>query len=318
MLEILLSIFRNEKDELAKEVLFGIRKIRGYEAVDEVIKSYPVEWIHDLKRLFTCKDINGVKKACTINTFFKLEKTIVHGFSHRLFDRLAFLRVVIPIIHSHKEVLVNKKKRLIYKDEFGDSVSTRWNEELTSYFKTKIEHELSIFYSENRTLRANFERVHEHELDSFYYLLKECDYRQILVEEIDELLDSIVIDNAREESFVVEMTGLEYEYYLANRINTETDWTAEVTKGSGDQGADLLINDGEGINCIVQAKYYAKNVGNKAVQEAFSARQYYNANFGFVVTNSFFTPSAIELAESLDILLFQDDEFIKFLNARWE
>jgi Restriction endonuclease len=64
---------------------------------------------------------------------------------------------------------------------------------------------------------------------------------------------------------------------------------------TGDQGADLIAKK-NGRTIIIQAKCYQGTVGNKAVQEVISALAYYGGDEGWVVTNSFFTPSAKALA----------------------
>jgi len=87
---------------------------------------------------------------------------------------------------------------------------------------------------------------------------------------------------------------------IAEFVKRENFPTIKVT---GDQGADLILSkDGEKI--VVQAKKYAGKVSNKAVQEIAAAKKYYNADRAMVVTNSAFTKSAIELAFSNDVELW--------------
>ena len=88
-------------------------------------------------------------------------------------------------------------------------------------------------------------------------------------------------------------------------------WSAELTKASGDQGADIIAWK-EGVKVVCQCKKYSKAVGNKAVQEAFAAKQYYKANAGAVITNAKFTRSAMDLATATDIKLFHFQELLKF------
>lgn len=79
-------------------------------------------------------------------------------------------------------------------------------------------------------------------------------------------------------------------------------WVAHTTKGSGDQGIDVLA-ERNGIRVVLQCKRYNNSVGNKAVQEAFAAKTFANAQYAAVVTNSTFTPSARALSESTGVLL---------------
>jgi restriction system protein len=47
-------------------------------------------------------------------------------------------------------------------------------------------------------------------------------------------------------------------------------------------------------------------VGNKAMQEVISALAYYGGDEGWVVNNSFFTPSAEALAQKSNVKLIDD------------
>jgi HJR/Mrr/RecB family endonuclease len=91
-------------------------------------------------------------------------------------------------------------------------------------------------------------------------------------------------------------------------------WRSRTTKASGDQGADIVATK-DGITVVCQCKRYSKSVGNKAVQEVFAAKTFYNAQRGAVITNSGYTKSAIELAGKTGIELFHFSDLLKF-NSR--
>lgn len=100
-------------------------------------------------------------------------------------------------------------------------------------------------------------------------------------------------------------SGIEFEEYL-EYLFTKLGYETEGTKATGDQGADLIIHK-DGIKTVVQAKFYSSKVGNKAVQEVVSAIAYYQADEGMVVTNNYYTPSAIDLANANNITLVDKD-----------
>jgi hypothetical protein len=91
-----------------------------------------------------------------------------------------------------------------------------------------------------------------------------------------------------------QLTGPEFEQRLATLFRQQR-YVVELTKGSGDQGADLLLRNGS-IRIAVQAKRYKARVGNDAVQELLGGMTYYDCSRGIVVTTSGFTRSAKELA----------------------
>ena len=90
------------------------------------------------------------------------------------------------------------------------------------------------------------------------------------------------------------MTGEQFEYYLTNLFKAKG-YSAYKTKSGGDQGADVIISK-NGERTVVQAKRYKNSVGNSAVQEVVASIRYYNANHAMVVTNSYFTQAAKDLA----------------------
>ena len=100
-----------------------------------------------------------------------------------------------------------------------------------------------------------------------------------------------------------EMEGHDFEYYCADLLKANGFLEVEVTKGSGDFGADILAEK-DGITYAVQCKCYDKPIGVKAVQEVYAGRDYYDRMVGVVMTNQYFTQPAVELAKKLNIMLW--------------
>lgn len=99
-----------------------------------------------------------------------------------------------------------------------------------------------------------------------------------------------------------EMTGIEFEVYLYYKFRKQG-YRVKLTPVSGDYGADLVLKK-KREKIVVQAKRYQRDVGIAAVQEVIGSIAYYEADRGLVVTNSFFTLNAINLAAANDILLW--------------
>lgn len=100
--------------------------------------------------------------------------------------------------------------------------------------------------------------------------------------------------------------GHEFEYWVAEALR-KFGWEATVTKGSGDQGIDVVAKQGS-YSIGIQCKRYSGTVGNKAVQEAYSGRKYFDLNVAGVLTNALFTKSAKELAEATGVLLISPED----------
>lgn len=97
------------------------------------------------------------------------------------------------------------------------------------------------------------------------------------------------------------MSGVEFERYLANIFKSSW-YSVELTPGTWDQWADIIAEKWN-KKLIIQAKRYKWNVGNWAVQEVVWAIKYYNGTEWWVITNSFFTQSAKDLARVNNVIL---------------
>ena len=102
-----------------------------------------------------------------------------------------------------------------------------------------------------------------------------------------------------------DMTGHEYEHYVADYLSFRGYHHVKVTKGSGDYGVDVIATKG-GIKYAVQCKFYSNPVGIHAVQEAAAGKAYYGCDSSMVVTNNTFTKAAKELAEANGVALLEN------------
>ena len=99
------------------------------------------------------------------------------------------------------------------------------------------------------------------------------------------------------------MDGHQFEANCAKLHRRNGFHHVEVTRGSGDQGIDILARKRRktyGIQC----KCYSYYLGNKAVQEAYAGMKFYECDVAAVLTNQYFTNSAIALSEKTEVLLW--------------
>lgn len=111
-----------------------------------------------------------------------------------------------------------------------------------------------------------------------------------------------------------EMDGHQFEQYCADLLTQNGFTQVEVTKASGDFGIDVLAEK-DGVTYAIQCKYYTDKVGNHAVQEAFAGKEYYDRMIAVVMTNSTFTPAAIETAKQTHVLLW-DGETLELMRPK--
>ena len=86
-------------------------------------------------------------------------------------------------------------------------------------------------------------------------------------------------------------------------------YRVQLTPYVGDWGADLIVSKG-GVRTAVQAKRYGKKVGVRAVQEAVAAKGKYQCAEAMVVTNSFYTDEARDLARANRVALWDRNELV--------
>jgi restriction system protein len=109
------------------------------------------------------------------------------------------------------------------------------------------------------------------------------------------------------------MDGFEFEQYCADILRKNGFYDVSVTQSSGDFGIDILAKK-DYVSYGIQCKCYAEKVGNKAVQEAYSGKSYYHCVIAVVLTNSYFTKSAYEIADANSVLLWNRDELSRMID----
>lgn len=98
------------------------------------------------------------------------------------------------------------------------------------------------------------------------------------------------------------MNGAEFEHFIA-QLFQNLGYKTEITKHSGDQGIDIIAEN-NGVKIGIQAKCYSSSVSNSAIQEVVAGKNHYRLDKALVITNSTFTKSAIELANSNGVILW--------------
>lgn len=122
------------------------------------------------------------------------------------------------------------------------------------------------------------------------------------------------IDTGKGIEFVDGMDGHDFEYWCAELLKKRGFQNVEVTKGSGDQGVDVLAEK-DGIKYAIQCKCYSHDLGNSPIQEVESGRIFYGCHVGVVMTNRYFTSGAKELAKKTGTLLWDRDYIEKMIRT---
>lgn len=108
------------------------------------------------------------------------------------------------------------------------------------------------------------------------------------------------------------MNGFEFEAFLT-KLFDGLGYIVSLNSKTNDQGVDLILKKGTDV-IAVQAKRYNGVVSNAAIQQVVAGATYYNCNKMMVVTNSYFTNPAINLASVNKVELWDREELIRVLN----
>ena len=213
---------------------------------------------------------------------------------HRSGAKAPLLEHVKSVAHVHIEALSRRRAQLVQSDSYGVPQMDRWFKEIEHF----IQHQLTP----NITPALGKALPH---------------YKSAVIAAIDQEVTAASANIKPFTQFSDNFTPAEFELFCA-QVLRESGWDARVTKGSRDQGVDVIAARG-GLRVVIQCKLYTGPVGNKAVQEVSAGRGYENAHFGVVVSNSRYTASAAALAKTNRILLLhhRDLSNLQGIIERW-
>lgn len=189
--------------------------------------------------------------------------------------RLRFIerQRLIDAVDRHRAALERNLARACRRNDYGALVEDRTGEALVEFFASISLDATLIPFAEARDL-----------------VFEQLDFRK--AEQTAAGFDAASIP----------FDGHDFERWVAEALNG-FGWKAEVTRGSGDQGLDVIA-ERQGKRIGLQCKLYGTPVGNKAVQEAHAGKVYYGVDAVGVLSNASFTPSATALALVTGVKLF--------------
>lgn len=112
-----------------------------------------------------------------------------------------------------------------------------------------------------------------------------------------------------------QMEGHDFEFWCADLLEDLGFEKVTVTPGSGDQGVDITAEKDD-VKFAFQCKCYQSDLGNTPIQEVFTGKTMYKCHVGVVMTNSYFTKSALTAADATGILLWDRDKIADLIASR--
>lgn len=190
-----------------------------------------------------------------------------------------YLASLVLLIQEHINTLIRKKSILVRTGDYGETVNDSWLKELDRF--------LSIVDSDSEWK------------DFWVVSTPVITFIDEIVASEEELINSE--EDTKKLVNVDELSGEEFEAHCASILEANG-WAINRTPWSGDQGVDLIAENG-GHRIAIQCKRYSSPVGNQAIQQVYTGMSYYDADEAIVVSNNRYTQSAEELANKLGVSL---------------
>ncbi|EAC1459008.1 restriction endonuclease [Escherichia coli] len=225
------------------------------------------------------------------------------------------VKALPQFFEKHLHTLKRKKMTLTTQDEYGVWNFDKWFKELDYFYENVVQDDI-YHWIDNNTDRLNtLWLVHPHNSnawgDPVYFQFN-------LPEQFDQCATSYImwevykVPEPELPEYNDILSGHEYEQFVAGEFR-KYGADALVTRGSGDHGLDILVTYRD-VRIAVQCKHYQSKVGNKAVQEVFTAKNFYDCGLAMVISNSEFTQHARQAARKLDVFLYHHEDIHLFLD----
>ncbi|KYC50204.1 MAG: Restriction endonuclease [Candidatus Methanofastidiosum methylothiophilum] len=307
---LFLSTYKNEYPVnllLFKKMLL-IQKDISWIRVEEEIKSY---FFSTISNKSSFKSIYGVEPIYDFKLIHEFCKKYGFSYSEDDLENLSKLLITKGIKIHDKSILkelVSKANMERHYSLFTECMKTEIPLDETGYIQKAIG-----LFGNNFNKRFDLPYLHRFFIERNLTSLDYKNFEEYVMTRIFEL--SLLSDENKLSVHEVDaMDGYEFEVFVG-QLYQKMGYSVEQTPLSNDQGADLIISK-YGEKTAVQVKNYTSNVGNGAIQEVVAAKNYYGCSSCIVVANSYFTKSAIELADANGVKLVDRDELNYLINNK--
>ncbi|KAB8164370.1 DUF2034 domain-containing protein [Streptomyces sp. 3MP-14] len=129
--------------------------------------------------------------------------------------------------------------------------------------------------------------------------------------------EDAVLANHRSLAGVDALPGTAFEELVAARLREDGCTEVRRVGGAGDQGRDIAGRLPDGRTLVVQCKRLAprRPVTPSTIRDLLGTRTHFSADVALCVTNTRFTPQAMEFAVANDIVLVHRDLLAPWLNG---
>lgn len=298
----------------------SLKTISSYHYDD--MKKYVVEFIKNsymltFAKMFAFKklvdEINADKKS----EFYKIIHNAVNKFgSHDQIAEKTYNIFIDSFYLSENDfTLVDYKEFISFMVEtIKDSISLYDDSIIEKLDLNDLSKSKLLQYNSLQLAKSiiYYKMSTKEDLISYFKEYQALDNLTKTISDLQNKQDLLYNDYSEEDKITIDdvdlMSGVEFEAFVKG-ILEKMGYKCRLTKTTGDQGIDILAEKDK-IKIAIQTKCYSAKVGNHAIMEAFAGMKHYNATKCMVITNNYFTKSAIELAKSNNVVLWNRDTLI--------
>lgn len=334
---------------LNQEILIYFKNFIENKSKDIFLNKELIEYVerkHIDNLLTNDNEINGTL-FIDMNSLFSYENKDLERFP--TFDETILLKVLTNVRNLHNLLIKKKyltKKSPIFTWGLLRYYSIQYYSEISKSMFNNLFNDLNNLstlqeYIEKyfSTDELEFDPLKNLNITSFtYYLMRYHQFHELnsfdIIVSVNKMKELILMEFKKKKDIEFEqsllnpqkcnsnakisindidlLSGYDFEEFVSE-LFTRLGYTTKVTSKSGDQGIDLIAEK-RGRKFGIQTKCFSNKVTNTAIQEVVAGITHYNCNKGIVVTNNFFTKSAIELARSNSVILWDRNTLIEKIN----
>lgn len=227
--------------------------------------------------------------SCSTNKTTKDTADVFQQIERHKLALAAAEKKIASVVLQHLDTLADRRDTLVRVDRYGVVDGKDWSREVQHFIDNVVRPKLTAEEAEATAAEG---------ISSVFQRLLE-----------DPVAEHCARRN-KPAQLPENITPLDFEGLCAS-ILREHGWSASTTKGSGDQGADVIAEK-EGRRLVLQCKLHSGTVGNKSVQEVLAAKHFYGADLAAVVSRTDFTKSAKQLAQVAGVHMLTYTELSSF------
>lgn len=209
---------------------------------------------------------------------------------------------VQALIDKHISTLCIKFDQTVISDEYGNYIFTLWDKAKDYFIENVLQRDDIIknyMAIPNNMIKINGEYEYERPVLNISTMISDAIFAH-----------KDLTSNSSTSVDVESLDPIQFERHCSD-ILASYGWESRTTKGSGDQGIDIIATY-NGVKAVFQCKKYSQPVGNAAVQEIISGKVFEQAHIAAVVSNAAYTPSARQLASTAGVHLLHFSELSQF------